>query len=159
PRLGHPDIASFTVTLLGMADGGPLHRALHGAGTTARADVQTAQSQLVAYAFAVQVFLTADGVTAPAHDEAWRDTRAQQGGIAQHIEDQRAVHIHRALDVDGVGAFRVIVVTGTVGLPRHEHDVAQHSKQMITHAIENDAVHEGAGRRVFQQQLDAAWTL
>src|SRR5690606_40520517 len=65
---------------------------------------------LVAYAFAVQVFLTADGVTAPAHDEAWRDTRAQQGGIAQHIEDQRAVHIHRALDVDGVGAFRVIVV-------------------------------------------------
>src|SRR5690606_17437388 len=118
-RLGPPDIASFTVTLLGMADGGPLHRALHGAGTTARADVQTAQSQLVAYAFAVQVFLTADGVTAPAHDEAWRDTRAQQGGIAQHIEDQRAVHIHRALDVDGVGAFRVIVVTGTVGLPRH----------------------------------------
>ena len=41
-RLGHTDEAPLMVTLLCVADGGPLHRRLHGTGSAAGADVQFA---------------------------------------------------------------------------------------------------------------------
>ena len=69
PGLGQADIPAIAYALLGVADGGALHRALHGAGAAAGAHVQLAQAELVAGLLGVVVFLPVDGVPAPAHDD------------------------------------------------------------------------------------------
>ena len=37
-----------------------------------------------------------------------------------------------------------------------EQDVAQHGEQVLAHAEDHPAIHESAGRRILQLQLDAA---
>jgi hypothetical protein len=58
--LGEPDIAATDDALLGMADGGALHWALHRAGSATRAHIHAAQADLVADFLGVLIFLGSD---------------------------------------------------------------------------------------------------
>ncbi len=68
-RLCEADVAAVSYPLFGMADGGPLHRALHGARATAGTDVQLTQAQFAAHGAGVLVFDLVDGVATPADDQ------------------------------------------------------------------------------------------
>ena len=50
-RLGNADVAAIANALLGVADGGALHRTFHRAGTAAGADVHAAHAKFVADGF------------------------------------------------------------------------------------------------------------
>src|SRR4029077_20524000 len=69
PRLGDADIAPVLDALLGVADGGPLHRALHGPRAAAGAHVQATQAEFVADVLGVLVLGGVDRVPAPAHHQ------------------------------------------------------------------------------------------
>ena len=86
PGLGEPDVAPADDALLGVADGGALHRALHGARAAARAHVQAAQAELVAHLLGVLVFLGADRMAAPAHHEVGLGLVVEDPRVAQDVE-------------------------------------------------------------------------
>src|SRR3546814_9793683 len=77
-RLGDADVARAALALLGVGDGGALHRTLHRAGAAAGADVQAAQAQLVADVLGVLVLVAVDGVAAPADDEVGVGRRSEE---------------------------------------------------------------------------------
>ena len=97
--LGDADVAAVLDALLGMADGGALHRALHGARAAAGADVQAAQAHLVADVLRVLVLVGADRVAAPAHHEIRPRLVVQHARVAQDVE-------HRVGDGRRVGRDR-----------------------------------------------------
>src|SRR3546814_9164266 len=77
-RLGDADVARAALALLGVGDGGALHRALHRTRAAAGADVQAAQAQLVADVLGVLVLVAVDGVAAPADDEVGVGRRSEE---------------------------------------------------------------------------------
>src|SRR5690606_23252363 len=96
--LGDADVVIVAAALLGVGDGGALHRALHRAGAAAGADVDVAQAELVADRLGVVVLPARDRVAAPAHDQVGFDVGAQNAGVAQDLEHGIG---------DAVGAFEV----------------------------------------------------
>ena len=143
--LGDADVAPADDALLGVADGGALHRALHRARAAAGADVQAAQAELVADLLGVVVLLGADRVAAPAH---------HQVGLGLVVEDPRV-----AQDVEhGVGDRRRIVEVEAAAfddLVADEDHVAQHREQVLLDAADHLAVDEGLPGRVLDLELDA----
>ena len=96
PGLGDADVAAVLDALLGMADGGALHGALHRARAAARADIERAQAQLVADVLRVLVFGAADRVPAPADDEVRARLVVEQARVAHDVE-------YRVGDVGRIG--------------------------------------------------------
>lgn len=84
--LGDSDITSVLDSLLGMADGRTLHRALHGSGPTAGTDVEAAQAHLVTNFLGVLVLFGADRVATPTHYEVGAGLVVEDTGIAQHVK-------------------------------------------------------------------------
>ncbi len=80
-RFGQAQVATADDALLGVADGGALHRSLHHPRSAAGADVQAAQAELMADLLGVLVFLAADRMTAPADDDLRLDAGAQRTGV------------------------------------------------------------------------------
>src|SRR5690606_17288334 len=143
--LGHADVTTVADTLLGMTDGGALHRALHRTRTAASAHAQRAQAEFVTDALGVVVLGSADGMTAPAD---------HQVGPAFVIENPRV-----AQDViDGVGDTGRIVQIETIGAENgivNVDDVPQQREQMFLDAADHRAIDERARRRVLPFELDA----
>jgi len=81
-RFSHTYITAVINTLFVVSYGGALHWAFHGAGTTAGADIQPAQPQLMADFFGVVIFFTADGVSAPTYSQVGLFLWFQNIGIA-----------------------------------------------------------------------------
>ncbi|MND90396.1 hypothetical protein D3C80_824770 [compost metagenome] len=131
--------------LLGMADGGALHRPLHHPRAAAGADVQVAQAEFVADLLGVLVFLGADGVAAPAHDYLRLHARTQGAGVAQQVEDV----VGDALGAVEVDAQAVQFVLGV-------DDVAQGAEQHLAGAGDHLAIDEGIRGRIDQFQAHAA---
>ncbi len=128
-----------------MADGGALHRALHRTGTTARADVETAQAHLVTHLLGVLVLGVADGVATPAHDQIRAIAYVQQTRVAQDME-------HGVGDVRRIGEIEAAALDDVV---RDEHHVAEHGEQVLLDAADHLAIDEGLGRRVMDVQTNA----
>src|SRR5690606_26034116 len=97
-RLGQAQVAAAVDALLGVADGGALHRAFHHARSATGADVQAAQAQFAADLIGVLVVVDDDGVADTAHDYLRLDAGAQGAGVAQQLEN---------VDGDAFGAFQV----------------------------------------------------
>ena len=143
--LGEAHVAPVADALLGVADGGALHRPLHRARPAAGADVEAAQAELVAHLLRVVVFLAADRVSAPAHDHVRPHARAQQARVAQDA-------VHGVGDALGIGELDAAVL---VHLAVDVEDVAQHREQVLLDAADHAAVHERRCRRVVQVELHA----
>ncbi|MNS50243.1 hypothetical protein D3C72_828850 [compost metagenome] len=131
--------------LLGMGNGGALHRALHHTRAAAGAHIQLAQAQLVADLLGVLVFLGADRVAAPAHHHLRLHARAQGAGVAQQVEDVVG---------DALGAFQVDALAGQLAFG--VDDVAQGAEQHFTGAGDHFAIDEGVCRGIQQLQAHAA---
>jgi hypothetical protein len=144
-RLGQADVARHGAALLGMGDGGALHRALHRARAAAGADVQAAQAQLVAHLLGVQVFVARDRVAAPAHHQV-RVTRVEDARIAQQAE-------HRV--GDALGRLQLGRV-GRAHLDGHVGQVAHDGEQQFGDTADDLAVDEGHRRCVDQVDAHAA---
>ena len=128
-----------------MADRSPFHRALHRARPAAGADIQAAQSQLVADLFGIVVLLAADGVAAPADHPFWIGTRVQNVGVAQDME-HRIGHSRRIIQVE------VGIPLDLVGDVDH---IAQHGKKVLVDPLDHASVDKRAGRCIRYLQLDA----
>ena len=148
-RLRDAEVAAALQALLGVADGGALHRALHRARTAARADIEFAQAELVAHVLRIVVLDAVDRVAAPAHDEVRIALRLEHVGVAQDVED-------------GVrDAFRSREVEARVvrHLEIHVDDVAQDREQVLVDPLDHLALDEGVGGRAADIELDAAFAL
>ena len=143
--LGEADVTPADDALLGMADGGALHRALHRARTAARAHVQAAQAQLVAHLLGVLVFLGIDRVSAPAHHQVGLGLEIEHPRIAQDVE-------HRVGDGRRVVEVEPAAFDDLVG---DEDHVAQHREHVFLDAADHLAVDEGLAGRVLHLELDA----
>ena len=148
-RLRDAEIAAALQALLGVADGGALHRALHRTRAAARADIEFAQAELVAHVLRVVVLDAVDRVPAPAHDEVRIALRLDHVGVAQDVEDGVR---------DALGA-REVEARIVRHLEVHVDDVAQDREQVLVDTLDHLAVHEGVGRRAADVELDAAFTL
>src|SRR5690606_14836270 len=84
--LADTDVAAVLDLLLGVAHGGPLHGAFHGADAAAGDDVQAPKPQLVAHLLGVVVFLPGNGVAAPAHHQVGGHVGAHHPGVAEDAE-------------------------------------------------------------------------
>ncbi|SVJ62939.1 Uncharacterised protein [Klebsiella pneumoniae] len=144
-RFGQAQVATADDALLGVADGGALHRSLHHPRSAAGADVQAAQAELMADLLGVLVFLAADRMTAPADDDLRLDAGAQRTGVAQQLEDV----VGEAL---GTVQVDVLAVQPALGID----DVAQGAEQHLASTGDHLAIDEGVGRRVDQLQAHAA---
>ncbi|MNF33573.1 hypothetical protein D3C84_143910 [compost metagenome] len=91
--------------------------------------------------FGVLVFLAADRVTAPAHDNLGFHAGAQGAGVAQQVEYVVADAL-RGVEVDALAVQFVLGV----------HDVTQGAEQHFTGAGDHFAVDEGVRRCVEQLQ-------
>ena len=143
--LGEPDVAPADDALLGMADGGALHRALHGTRAAAGAHVQAAQAELVADLLGVLVFLVADRMSAPADDQVGLGLEVEHARVAQDVE-------HRVGDGRGIAEVEAAAFDDLVG---DEDHVAQHREHVFLDAADHLAVDEGLARRVLHLELDA----
>ncbi len=143
--LGDADVAVGAAALLGVADGGALHRPLHRPRAAAGADVEAAQAELVADLLGVLVFVALDRMATPAHDQVRVEMRAQDAGIAQDLEYGVGDAV-RLLQVEAAG----LDVAGDVG------DVAHDREQQLADAADDLALDEGITRRIQQFKLDAA---
>ena len=114
-------------------------------GPAAGADVQTAQSHLVADLLRVLVLLGPDRVTAPANDQIRARLVIEHARIAQDVEDRIG---HRS----GVGKVEAAAGNDFV---RDEHHVAQHRKQVLLDAADHLAIDEGRCRGIAHLELDA----
>ena len=132
-RLGETDVTAVAHPLLGVADGGPLHGALHGTRTAAGTDVELAQTQLATHRPGVLVFHLVDGVAAPADHQVGIGAGQDRLGVAQDGE-------HHVGDMGGAGQ-----VDQTIGLElgRHIENVPQHGEQVLLDAADDLAVDEG----------------
>ena len=135
--------------MLGLADHGAFHRALHGARTAAGADVEPAQAEFVTDLLGVVVLLASDRVPAPADHQGGGDVGAQGAAIAQDVEDHVG-HAVAAVQVEAAAAVNFVVDVD---------QVANHREQVFADTLDDLAVDKGAGRRVLQLQLHAALLL
>jgi hypothetical protein len=149
PRLGHPDVARVSLALLGVGDGGALHRPLHRARAAAGADVQAAQAEAVADLLGVQVFVAADRMAAPAHHQVGVGA-LEHARVSQQAE-------HRVGDAAGRG--QVLGCRLVAQLDRGPGQVADHREQQLGDAADDPAVDEGHRRRILQVDLHAAVVL
>ena len=128
-----------------MTDGRALHGTFHGAGTTAGADVQSAQSQLIAHFLGIIVFLAANRVAAPAHRHSRRLAGTQCLGIAQDTE-------HGVGQTDGAAEIE----PGTTHhLVIDVDDIAQHRKKVLADTTDHLAIDKGPCRGIADLDADA----
>ncbi|CRD47817.1 hypothetical protein BN1263170055 [Stenotrophomonas indicatrix] len=144
-RLGQADVARHGPALLGVGDGGALHRALHRARAAAGTDVQAAQAQLVTDLLGIQVLVARNRVTAPA-DHQVRVTRVEDACVAQQPE-------HRI--GDALGRLQLGRV-GRAHLDGHVRQVTDHREQQLGHAADDLAIDERHRRRIGQVDAHAA---
>ncbi len=143
--LGDTQIAAGLDALLGMADGGTLHRSLHGACTAAGAGVQSPQAQLVTDLFTVVVFGASDSVTAPANHHGRGRVGVHHSGIAQNVE-YGVGETAGAAQIEAVGIADFVV---------HVDQIPQHGKQVLADTLDHLAVHECRRRGVLHGELQA----
>jgi hypothetical protein len=82
------DVAPRHDALLRMADRGAFHRPFHCTRAAAGADVESAQSELVADTLGVLVLVAVDGMPAPAHDDVRPHARHERASVTQHTVDR-----------------------------------------------------------------------
>ena len=144
-RLGDAHVAAVDDALLGVPDGGALHRALHGAGAAAGAHVEAAQPEFVADLLGVVVLDAPDRMPAPAHHQVRPHLQLQHPGVAQDVE-------HRVGDARGGREVEAPALHDLVG---DEHHVAQHREQVILQSADHLAIDECRRRRILDLELDA----
>ena len=144
-RLGDTQITVAIAALLGMGNGGALHRPLHRARTATGADIQTAQTQLVAHILGVDVFLAPDRVSTPAHHDIGVHVGTHGSGVTQDLED-------------GIGdVFRIVQVeqAAVLDLRSGIGNVTHHREQQFGDTGNDPAINKGLSRSLDQLQLDA----
>ena len=120
----------------------PLHRPRAATG----ADIERAQTELIADFFRVIVFFPADCMAAPAHDEVWFHGQLQNPRVAKNVENGVA-DIRRCLQVEPAAFVKFVV---------RINDIAKHREQQFPDTANHLAVDEGRRRRAFQGHFETA---